>query len=145
MSCLIGEVNDEGLPLIVTVGVDSIFAKALWFFNVEPPSPVAIRGIIDTGATRSAISSHVVKGFNLSPRETTLVSYGDGEWETELYDVSLSVHSNNSFPALEIPTIRVTRATGLDHLPIWCLIGMDVLARCSLNVDGKNGRFILDW
>lgn len=29
MSCLIGEVNDEGLPLIVTVGVDSIFAKAL--------------------------------------------------------------------------------------------------------------------
>lgn len=145
MSCLIGDINDDGLPLIVTLGVDSIYAKALRIFDMEPPSPVAVRGIIDTGATQSAISSHVVKGFNLSPRAPATVSYGDGPRQTELYDVSLKVYSNNGFPALEIPTIRVSRAEGLDILPIWCLIGMDVLSRCSLNIDGKNGRYILEW
>ena len=107
------------------------------------PPPVLVTGLIDTGASCSAIDPSAVQSLGLIPSGKTQVyssTTGTLPQSCDLYDVCLAF----ARPELKVigVTIPVIEAN-FTNRKFKLLIGRDVLQLCLFVYDGKHGTFSL--
>lgn len=120
-------------------------AQALQQAGKPVPGLVAIRALVDTGASSTCIDPSVLTKLQLTPTGKTHMitpSTGATPHLADQYDVSLAIFGNANEPPLVLPTLAVT-ATALQHQGIDGLIGRDILTMCLLTYNGSMGQFTL--
>jgi hypothetical protein len=108
-------------------------------------TPQTVLGLIDTGASCSAIDATLARGMGLEPRGVTQIhtpSTGDAYETRNLYDVSFVLGHDQ--PAALHLTLSVIES-GFASEGFLVLIGRDVLSRCTFTYHGPTGRYSLDW
>src|SRR5438067_154488 len=89
--------------------------------------------IWDTGATSSVITERVIAECNLKPIGMTRAHGADGEYNTEVYLISVVLLNGVAFHIL-----RVTKGKLPDGSDV--LVGMDVISRGDLAVTNLHGK-----
>ena len=135
------EIGADGPMVDCLVGVSRARARILQAQRQPVPPPATIRGLIDTGATRTCIESQVLKSLNLMAVDQVSIftsSTGDTPHVCGLFEASLTfLHPKSEFRIASLPVIEA-------HLSgIQALIGRDVLEQCLLVYDGQSGHFSL--
>jgi hypothetical protein len=144
MPQLVFLITPDGLSVDVLVNLDAATLQSLWASGAGP-SPVPARGLIDTGTDITAVSLPILQQLGV-PVSQQRVTHGiGGGLPVKLYRVGLHiVHLNNladpwfshlSLLVMGLPTL----------LPIDVLIGLDVLRTCNTFIEGRAGRFTLDF
>jgi uncharacterized protein YchJ len=104
----------------------------------KEPNQEAIKtfwAVLDTGATRSCISSNIVKILQLEPVQNINVHTASGIVTKPSYIVDVFLPNN-----IRVTPIKATEIMPNTHVGFDCVIGMDILSQgdSSLsNVDGK--------
>jgi predicted aspartyl protease len=138
-----GVIEDFGLPVPVIVRGAREQITVDGFGGLE----FQVLGVIDTGATRSAISARVVEdlGFVRGRRETLLTA--GGPYVSPLYEVDLFVilaGAHGATPVAEMAGSSVVVGEDASNSGDYdVLIGLDVLRHFTLTVSGPRGRFRL--
>jgi Retroviral aspartyl protease len=109
------------------------------------PSPVLIRGLVDTGASCTCLDTTIISQLALSARGVTAVHTPSTQGTPSLhrqFDIRLVLsHPQLSFSFSSLPVIE---SDLLNH-GIHALIGRDVLAQCLLVYDGRAATFALSF
>jgi hypothetical protein len=145
MPVLSGIVDRLGAMLDVKIMQSPQFVAALKTKNLAFAPPVVARGLIDTGASISAIDRRLVSVLGLQTRGTTAIhtpTTGTAYEIRNLYDVCLILgESQPQSLALVLPVIESEFASqGFE-----VLIGRDVLQKCDLRYDGPKNTFSLTY
>jgi hypothetical protein len=105
--------------------------------------PVTIRGLIDTGASLSAIDPFVIQKLSLTPTGSTLIhsaSSGATPHPCNLYDICLAfLRPQVTIISVTMPVFECDLASQGFH----ALVGRDVLERCLLVCNGPEATFTL--
>lgn len=137
------QITPLGPVMDVLVGVSRPRAAALTQAGQPIPNPVAVRGLVDTGASCTCIDPGVLTSLNLTPTGSQPVHTPStqGTPVNQLqYDVSLILpHPGISYSFHSLAVIQSQLAVQ----GIQGLIGRDVLDRCLLVYDGPLGAFTL--
>ena len=117
---------------------------ALELSGETPPRPVAVRAMIDTGATRTNVQKSVLEMLGLDPVGAELVhtaSTAATPKEVGAYAVQLFLPavSNGQIAS----DLRVLEAEDLSSLGVEVLLGLDVLEKCLLFYNGPAGQFTI--
>lgn len=141
-----GQPSPDGLqaagPMLpVAVAVHPILAQQLRGQGATPPAPVGGVGLIDTGASVSAVDSSVVSQLGIPPIGTINVGTAAGVQQQAQYPASFS------FPGTGLPTINFNFVIGSNlagqQPPIVALIGRDVLRHFVMIYHGGFGQVVL--
>src|SRR5262249_6028030 len=101
---------------------------------------IKILALIDTGASSTAITQHVVDKLKLLPRGTASVYTSSRRSEIRIeFDISLEYDSG-----AYLPLLRVFDAN-LEGYPIDCLIGRDVLEHGVFTYNGPQKKITLTF
>jgi len=105
--------------------------------NKQVPPTKTFKGIWDTGATDSVISSEIVKACKLAPITMVEVNHAGGSSLQNVYLVSFGLPNRVSFSA-----VRVTEGqlAGTD-----ILIGMDIIGAGDFAVTNKDGKTMFSF
>ena len=133
-----------GGPILdLAIGVSHPRRDALRRVGQKIPSPVKIRGLIDTGASSTCVDPAQLSQLGLTPTGQVPIytpSTGETPYSCNQYDVGIVlIHPSLQLVIGEQPVI----APSLPLQGIHALIGRDVLARCLLVYDGANNQFVL--
>lgn len=143
MAVLTGAIGPLGAIVEVKVMQGAQRVAALKKAGLPFATPQVIVGLVDTGASCSAIDRIVVAGLNLQHRGIVAIhtpSTGAGFVQCNQYDISLVLGESQPDPLeLTLPVIESDFASQ----GFLALIGRDVLRRCVLTFDGPSGRFTL--
>lgn len=140
------DIVDKGLLLNIELEVSTARANALVANQHPVPSPVVVQGIIDTGASCTALDPTVITSLGLSPtgKATILTpSTGDKPVLVDQYDVNLSIYSTVDEPPYHIQNLPVIESKLSAQQGFQMLIGRNVLERCLLVYNGTVGRYAL--
>ena len=127
----------------LSVDVTRARSKALQAANHGLPKPLKIRGLIDTGASGTAIDRDIVKLLGLQPTGVLSIhtpSTASQAHRCHTYDVSLRVDhpaANETFD----PIVAVE--SDLAAHGFQALIGCNVLKKCIFIYDGEAATFSL--
>lgn len=142
------EPSGAGPLLTAVIGVSEPRGGALVAASQPVPSPMPIRGLVDTGASNTCIDPSVLSALGLSPSGQTLChspTTGATPQTKHLYDVSLQINAGMNEPFLHFTTLPVMSSDLLQAQGIHVLIGRDVLAMCLLIYNGTVGQFTLGY
>ena len=133
----------EGALIDLTVGPSLPRQQALKKAGQPVPPPVRVRGLIDTGASLTAIDPGVLQALSLTPTGTVGVvtpTTGTTPQQLNQYDVQIIIlHPALTYSFHVLPVIEsVLGCQGFD-----VLIGRDMLAECLFVYDGRSGLFTL--
>lgn len=125
-------------PLIdVMLGVSRPRAAALQAVSQRVPSPIQIRGLIDTGASGTCIDPGILKQLQIPVTgQVPMITPSTGATpvQADLFDVSLIlIHAELSYTFGALPVM----CSELNHQGFDALIGRDILERCLLVYDGR--------
>lgn len=126
-------------PLMqVEVAVTDTLAQYLTSNSMEVPAAITGMGLIDTGASMTAIDSSVISRLNINPIGTANVFTPQGSTQQGLYPIKLAFIGT---PII----INFSSVLGSELLDqgIIALIGRDVLSSCILIYNGSAGHFSL--
>lgn len=138
-------------PIIVAmVGVSEPRRVALLAAGATVPAPVAIRCLVDTGASMTCIDPIILVGSLaldvrtqipcLTPTTGAAPEIKDG------YDVSLQIYATSvGDPFLEERTLAVMGSDLFVAQGIHALIGRDILAKCFLMYNGTAKHFTMGF
>lgn len=133
-----------GGPLLpLHVGVSNPKAQVLRQANLPVPSPCSIQGLVDTGASTTAIDPSIIQNLGLQPTGSMPIltpSTGPTPHQANTFDVSLIFPVANM--TFTIGAIQVFESA-LSVQGIQALIGRDVLSYCLLVYDGRAKTFSL--
>jgi len=127
---------------IVNAGISVSEGRRAALIAQNQPVPIAraVRALIDTGASITAIEPQVLQALGLTPTGTIEIvtpSTGNAVHTADTYDVDLSINAATvSEPPLLIPNLRVSSSELFSRQGIHALIGRDVLSRCILVYSG---------
>jgi hypothetical protein len=110
------------------------------------PNPVQIRGLLDTGASGTAIDPTVLTALGLTPTGTTLVltpTTGNTPQPADQYDVGFLIPAPNGAPLFS-QTLPVMASELLAAQGFHALIGRDILSQCVFVYNGS-GFFTLSY
>jgi hypothetical protein len=127
----------------ITVGLSVQRVSLLQKSNQAIPSPIQLRGLIDTGANVTCIEAQALQPLGLLPIGIAIVNTPMTAKQSVLapqYDVSLTItHPHSPF---SVPTLAIAECQPLS--PYYqALLARDVLARCLFVYDGSAGTFTL--
>ncbi|MGA9139287.1 MAG: retroviral-like aspartic protease family protein [Methanocella sp.] len=120
-------------PVIdVEIAVPKGLAKILYREKEPVPRPITVSALIDTGATRTVVSSNVIKSLNLVPHDQTKVI-------TATHDNIVAYHHHLS---VTLPGGCVFELSDAVELPlinhgIECLVGREILKHGIFTYDGR--------
>jgi hypothetical protein len=131
-------------PLIeLVVGVSLPRATALKATGVEPPSPVTVKFLVDTGASSTVLDENAIAPLKLVPTGQAWVNSpttGAIPESRFQYDIGLMLyHVDNSRFFQNLPII----ATDFSSQKIGGLLGRDILSKWLLVYNGPGDRFAL--
>jgi hypothetical protein len=119
--------------------------EALKRFGLPYSSPQTVTGLIDTGASCSAIDILLANGLGLERRGVTNVhtpSTGDRLESRNLYDACFVLGEGHS-KALHL-TLSVIESEFASQ-GFFVLIGRDVLEHCVFTYDGRTAKHTLEF
>lgn len=132
-----------GPVLDILIGVSVPRETALKTAGQQVPQHQVVRGLIDTGASITAVDPAILTALALAPTGQTTIttpSTGTQPHTCNQYDVRIVLpHPALSFTIAALGVIQST----LLNQGIGALIGRDVLANCLLTYDGRASIFIL--
>ena len=133
-----------GGPVVeLRVGVSLSRANALRQAGLDVPQQMAIRGLIDTGASCTCIDPGCLSFLGLQPTGQTVVhtpTTGGTPHPCNQYDVSIMLlHPGLTLTFGVVPVI----ASDLSLQGIDALVGRDILVRCLFVYDGPANMFSL--
>jgi hypothetical protein len=132
-----------GPQLHLYVGVSQPRQQALKDAGLEVPQPILIRGLVDTGASSTAVDPTIIEKLGLSATGAMPIltpSTGDKPHQANTFDVSIAVPLppfNFNIAAMQV------FESSLNVQGIQALIGRDILANCLLVYDGRANIFSL--
>jgi len=128
------------------VGVSSPRRDALIAAGQTAPAPIQIRGLLDTGASGTAIDPSVLTALGLTPTGTAQVltpTTGATPHVVDQYDVAILIPAPNGAPLFK-QTLPVTASSLLAAQGFHALIGRDILGQCVFVYNGS-GFFTLSY
>lgn len=129
------------------VGVSVPRRTALIAAKQQVPNPIPIRGLLDTGATGTAIDPSVLTALGLTPTGTILVNTpttGANPATVEQYDVAFVILGPPNGTPLFSQTLPVVASELLTAQGFHALIGRDILSQCVFVYNGS-GFFTLGY
>ena len=137
----------EPIGALVTIGVSATPRRVVELRKIgrKPASTTEFLGLIDTGASHTAIDPHVARQLALESTGFVSIhtpSTDSSQVERDSYDamISLGVGKRGMVSvACEVVECQ------LAHHGFLVLVGRDVLSRCILTFDGPADRFLLDF
>jgi hypothetical protein len=109
------------------------------------PQPVTVLGLIDTGASCSALDINIANQLGLECRGIISIhtpSTGAGGKTCQQFDVCLVLGEHETPPLVRIlPVVEGEFASQ----GFCVLIGRDMLAQCTFTYDGKKNNFMLRY
>jgi hypothetical protein len=145
------QIGTGGPVLNVLIGVSEARAAALQAAGHQPPQPILIQALIDTGASCTCIEPSILTALQLSPiGQVPMVtpSTGNLPHQCDQYDVSLLIHGATLSAVPFYQSTLLVLAAMPDSLRpqgIEGLIGRDVLEHCLLQYNGTIGYFTLAY
>lgn len=140
------QLSPGGALIDVWIGPSLPRVNAMKAAGQPPPHPQRVRGLIDTGASCTAIDASLVKAFSLIPTGTTPIgtpSTGTKPHIANQYDILLGVvYPHAATYRLVFEALPVIEST-LVHHGFSVLVGRDVLNRCLLVYNGPENIFTL--
>lgn len=127
------------LTLPILIGCDDSDAAAMTADGDDVPEPVAVTALIDTGATESCVSVGVAARLGCTRLRSFPVRTPSGLIDVPAYSVSMRVPAVGGI-ALDRVIVTSMPAGHLD-----AIIGMDVLRRFVLTVNGPQCKAWLAW
>jgi hypothetical protein len=133
-------VSRDGAMIDLSVALSTPRIEAMKKAGRPFPSPMTIRGLIDTGASLSAVDPRVIQGLGLAPTGSTLIhsaSSGATPHPCNLYDVCLAfLKPQITYISVAMPVFECDLASlGFD-----ALIGLE---RCLFVYNGPEATFTL--
>ncbi|HEY7428400.1 MAG TPA: hypothetical protein VH682_29480 [Gemmataceae bacterium] len=129
------------------IGLDGQTTTALVAVGQPVLAPILCRGLIDTGTDITSVASKVLRRLGLNtPTVQATTQTVRGSAPVDLFEVSVNVLDlgNPSRPKFVLPTLRIMELpTPLSNLDV--LIGLDMLLRARLLLDGPGRIFTLDF
>ena len=136
-------------PLIeLYIGVSAPLATSLKNQGVPVPSSVLVKGLVDTGASHTAVDSALLAGLNISAKRLALVitpTTGATPVKAHTFDVSLYIPLGTPGAAPWGKAAWEVTRQDLNHQGFDVLIGRDLLAEALLVYDGKHAVFTLGF
>jgi hypothetical protein len=146
MPSLSGRIDPQHGPTVfVKVMQSPEYVDALKKAGRSYATPTSVMGILDTGASGSALDAQIITRMSLLHRGYTGIhtpSTGPGVEYRAVYDASLVLGEDESSPLT--CTVEVVECEFASH-GFFVLIGRDILSRCILTYDGPADRFTLTW
>ena len=138
----------QGAVVDAAVLVSSAKQQALTDAGQPIPVPQKIRGLIDTGASMSAVDPSVLSALGLSPTgeaEIHTPSTAGVPVKADTYDVKIAIFSGRPGDLHFISeTVEVT-STQLKVQGFEVLIGRDILKSCILYFNAADSLFTLSY
>jgi hypothetical protein len=134
----------DGLIVQVMVGLNGTGTANLLAAGKPIPTPVLLRGAIDTGTDVTCVASQVLYGFGLTPIHRVTSTTAAGVIRARLYEVSFGIPrvGRLTAPLLVLDQLVVMELAqapaGVD-----VLIGRDVLRQLLMISDGPRDEFTL--
>lgn len=143
------QVSPQGPLLSAVVRISQERHLALTTNKLPVPNPVAIRALVDTGASATCIDPSVLQSLQLTPTGNASMntpSTGKQPVSVDQYDVSILVPPSgaNQIPLI-FNTIPVICTELLSSQGFHALIGRDVLMHCIFTYNGSTGLFTLAY
>lgn len=110
------------------------------------PNPVAIRGLLDTGASNTAVDPSVLTALGITPTGTALVNTpttGTAPQTVNQYDIGIVIPAPSGTPLFS-QTLPVISSELLAVQGFHALIGRDILSQCVFVYNGS-GFFTLAY
>jgi hypothetical protein len=124
----------DGPIIEITAGVSAVLESILVSRGLSIPTPIRGTGIIDTGASHSAIQVSVIASLGIPPVGNTPVASAGGRLRYDKYNLRLSFPALASSPR-ELPVLGVN----LGNSRIIALIGRDIMKDWIVHYDGPAG------
>ncbi len=140
------QVSPRGPIVDALVGVSVPRRDALVAAGQAVPNVMQIRGLLDTGASHSAMDPMILNTLGLTPTGTVLVNTpttGSAPVSVDQYDVAFMIPVANS-PPLFNKTLPVTASELYAAQGFHALIGRDILSQCVFVYNGS-GFFTLAY
>jgi hypothetical protein len=137
-------VSPVGLTVPVWIGLSGTVTKVLYGAGRPISPPVQARGLLDTGSDVTAVASWLLQGLPVTTVTTTHTAAG--LVKVNLYEVSLGITDpvQPASPWLTEPDLLAMELAAV--LPdVDVLIGLDVLLRYKLLLDGPARQFVLEF
>ena len=146
MPALTGRIDPQhGATVFVKVMQSPEYVEALKRAGQPYATPVSVLGLLDTGASGTALDAQIIAQMRLLQRGTVAIhtpSTGPDLIYRDQYDATLVLGEMESPPlAATLPVIESEFASR----GFFALIGRDILCRCILTYDGPAGTFRLSW
>jgi hypothetical protein len=145
MRSITGRIERAGPLVRMTAMAPPKHVELLRKANLPLPPAITIRGLLDTGASASAIDSGIVLRLGLFSTGRTKIhtpTSGSDYEERDQYALSLFLGSQ---PGETVAYIVSVIETSLASEGFDALIGWDILSKCVLHCDGPQGTFQLDY
>jgi hypothetical protein len=140
------QIEGGGPILSASVSVSEPRLAALKAAGRAIPQPVAIRALVDTGASCTCVDPTVLNTLGLTPTGSVSVntpSTGATPHDTYQFDVALLIPGPSNSSPLVFQTIPVVSAELLAAQTFHALIGRDILDKCVLVYNGGMKLFTL--
>ncbi len=139
-------VTRPGLVVPTWIGLSGTATTALVASGQSITPPIQARGLLDTGSDVTVVASAFLKRLAVSVATVTATLTVAGQVIVNLFEISLAITnpSHAGSPWLTEPDLLVMELTTV--LPdVDVLIGLDVLLRNKLFLDGPARQFMLEF
>lgn len=135
---LMGRLRQEGPLIPIQIGIPTAMAEQMRAAGETPPVPEEIIGLIDTGASITAINVGTAQRLGLVPTGSIQIAGATGVSQMPVYAAMIQF----SDPAITYGAVRVGGAN-LSHPTFEILIGRDILCHMHFSYKGPKGQFSL--
>jgi hypothetical protein len=145
MRSIVGTIERGGPFAQMTAMAPHKFVEQLRKAKLPVPAPITIRVLLDTGASESAVDSHIISRLGLLTTGRAKIhtpTSGSNYEERDQYGVSLYFGSLPGETAEY--TVSVIESSFASE-GFMAIIGWDVLSKCVLLCDGPQKTFRLDY
>jgi hypothetical protein len=132
-----------GPQLQLYVGVSQPKQQVLQQANMPVPQPILIYGLVDTGASTTAIDRGIIQALGLQPTGSMSIltpSTGSTPHPANTFDVSIVIPISSL--TFTVPAMQVFESS-LNVQGIQALVGRDILSNCLFVYDGRANIFSL--